>query len=111
MQNYEALKYHWSDTRLPVTINVTPISIDQLDTATAQVLASYRYKDIEAIQNVEDIPGGFVIISRPYGRMVKIRYYGFNFIMQTFELNYYLFSIYSSAQIEKKYSKKSKKEL
>jgi len=56
-----------------VTINITPISIDQLDTATAQVLASYRYKDIEAIQHVEDIPGGFVIISRPYGRMVKMQ--------------------------------------
>ena len=65
-------KYHWSGTQLPVALEVTAVSLDQLDLATNQVLASYYFKDIEAIQYVNDVPGGFVIISSNFGRMVKM---------------------------------------
>lgn len=66
---YEAFKYHWSGTQLPVALEVTAVSLDQLDLATNQVLASYCFKDIEALQYVSDVPGGFVIISSKFGRM------------------------------------------
>lgn len=52
-------------------LEVTPFSLDQLDITTAQVLASYCYKDIKAIQDVSDIPDGFVIIIAPDDRLVR----------------------------------------
>ncbi|XP_065200940.1 dnaJ homolog subfamily C member 13 isoform X2 [Planococcus citri] len=69
LNRYEAFKHHWSDTKLPVMLEVTPFSLDQLDITTAQVLASYCYKDIKAIQDVSDIPDGFVIIIAPDDRL------------------------------------------
>lgn len=70
-QRYDAFKHHWSETRLPVLLEITPVSLDQLDTATNQVLASYCYKDIEAVLYVEDVPGAFVVSSSNFGRMVS----------------------------------------
>ncbi|XP_054277797.1 dnaJ homolog subfamily C member 13-like isoform X1 [Macrosteles quadrilineatus] len=67
-QKYEAFKHHWSGTRLPVLLEVTPISVDQLDTATSQILASYCFKDIQTIQLVKDVAYGFVIVSGSFGR-------------------------------------------
>lgn len=60
---------HWSDTRLPVVLEITPYSIDQLDPATNHVLASYYFKDMEGIQMVTDYPGGFAIICGGFGRI------------------------------------------
>lgn len=71
-QRYEAFKYHWSETKLPVMLEVTPFSLDQLDITTTQVLASYCFKDIKAIQEVSDIPDGFVIVSAPDDRLVGL---------------------------------------
>lgn len=51
-------------------LKVTPYSLDQLDITTAQVLASYCYKDIKAIQEVTDIPDGFVVVCAPDDRLV-----------------------------------------
>lgn len=70
MQKFEAFKYHWSETKLPVMLKVTPYSLDQLDITTGQVLASYCYKDIKTIQEVTDIPDGFVVICAADDRMV-----------------------------------------
>ncbi|KAL1130026.1 hypothetical protein AAG570_012969 [Ranatra chinensis] len=66
---YEAHKQHWSGTRLPVLLDVTPSSLDQLDTATNSVLASYYYKDIESLQDVDDVTGGFIVTCKQFGRM------------------------------------------
>lgn len=52
---------HWSEAKQPVVLEVTPCSIDQLDAATGAPLASYMYKDIEALVPVSDIPGGLCI--------------------------------------------------
>lgn len=60
---------HWSDTRLPVVLEITPYSIDQLDPATNHILASYCFKDIERIVMVADYPGGFAIIGGGFGRV------------------------------------------
>lgn len=53
-------------------LEVTPFSIDQLDITTGQILASYCFKDIKAIQDVSDISDAFVIISTPDDRLVHI---------------------------------------
>ncbi|PNF36068.1 DnaJ subfamily C member 13 [Cryptotermes secundus] len=66
---YHAYKHHWSDTRLPVLLEVTPYSLNQLDHATNHVLASYCYKDIEGMAEVKDYPGGFVVVCGGFGRM------------------------------------------
>nr|CAD7401104.1 unnamed protein product [Timema poppensis] len=66
---YHAYKHHWSDTRLPVMLEVTACSLDQLDPATNVILASYNYKDIEGMAEVKDYPGGFVIVAGGFGRM------------------------------------------
>ncbi|KAJ8971338.1 hypothetical protein NQ314_000751 [Rhamnusium bicolor] len=53
---YQAYKHHWSDIRLPVILEITPYSLDQLDPATNKVLASYSFKDFEGICTVSDYP-------------------------------------------------------
>ncbi|XP_066599154.1 dnaJ homolog subfamily C member 13 isoform X2 [Prorops nasuta] len=66
---YPAFKHHWSDTRLPVDLEITPYSLDQLDPATHMVLASYCFKDFEGIATVKDYPHGFVIVCGGFGRL------------------------------------------
>lgn len=52
-------------------LRVTPFSLDQLDITTGQVLASYCYKDIKTIQEVTDIPDGFVVVCAADDRLVS----------------------------------------
>ncbi|CAG9764959.1 unnamed protein product [Ceutorhynchus assimilis] len=66
---YQAYKYHWSDIRLPILLEVTPYSLDQLDPTTNTILASYAYKDFEGICTVHDLPGAFVIVCGGFGRL------------------------------------------
>ncbi|XP_060515817.1 dnaJ homolog subfamily C member 13 [Cylas formicarius] len=66
---YQAYKHHWSDIRLPVLLEVTPYSLDQLDPTTSSVLASYHFKDFEGICTISDYPGGFVIVCGGFGRL------------------------------------------
>ncbi|XP_067003788.2 dnaJ homolog subfamily C member 13 [Anabrus simplex] len=65
---YHAYKYHWSETKLPVMLEVTPFSLDQLDPTTCAVLASYYYKDFEGLAEVTDLPGGFAVVCGGFGR-------------------------------------------
>ncbi|XP_066249736.1 dnaJ homolog subfamily C member 13 [Euwallacea similis] len=66
---YQGYKHHWSDIRLPVLLEVTPYSLDQLDPTTNTILASYTYKDFEGICTVSNYPGGFVIVCGGFGRL------------------------------------------
>ncbi|XP_072378328.1 dnaJ homolog subfamily C member 13 [Diabrotica undecimpunctata] len=66
---YQAYKHHWSDIRLPIILEVTSYSLDQLDPTSNTVLASYSFKDIEGICTVSDYPGGFVIVCGGFGRL------------------------------------------
>uniref|UniRef100_A0A146KY70 DnaJ subfamily C member 13 n=1 Tax=Lygus hesperus TaxID=30085 RepID=A0A146KY70_LYGHE len=68
-QRYEAQKQHWSGILLPTVLDVTPASLNQIDVATHDVLASYAYKDIEAIFDLNDVPGGFIVTMKVTGRM------------------------------------------
>ncbi|XP_018321035.1 dnaJ homolog subfamily C member 13 isoform X1 [Agrilus planipennis] len=69
VMRYHAYKHHWSDTRLPVVLEVTPYSLDQLDATTNHVLSSYCYKDFEGICMISDYSGGFVIVCGGFGRL------------------------------------------
>ncbi|XP_045611089.2 dnaJ homolog subfamily C member 13 isoform X2 [Procambarus clarkii] len=64
-----AQKVHWSEAKHPVVLEVTPCSVDQLDAATGTPLASYMFKDIEALVPVSDIPGGLCIQCGSFGRL------------------------------------------
>ena len=69
LQRYQAYKHHWSDTRLPVVLEVTPYSLDQLDPATNMPLASYYFKDFEGLATMKDYTDGFVIVCGGFGRL------------------------------------------
>ncbi|GJQ87934.1 putative dnaJ homolog subfamily C member [Trypoxylus dichotomus] len=66
---YSAYKRHWSDIGLPVILEVTPYSLDQLDPTTSLVLASYYFKDFEGLLTIADYPGGFVIVCGGFCRL------------------------------------------
>lgn len=66
ISKYDCTKFHWSDKRVPVVLEVNQGSLNQLDRSTAKVIASYDYKDIEGLAPV---PGGFVLIYGGFGRM------------------------------------------
>ncbi|XP_044264022.1 dnaJ homolog subfamily C member 13 [Tribolium madens] len=66
---YHAYKHHWSDVRLPIVLEVTAYSLDQLDPATNHILASYCFKDFEGICTISDYPGAFVIVYGGFGRL------------------------------------------
>nr|XP_050853264.1 dnaJ homolog subfamily C member 13 isoform X3 [Vespula vulgaris] len=66
---YQAYKRHWSDTNLPIVLEVTPYSLDQLDPTTNMLLSSYCYKDFEGIATMKDFPNGFAIVCGGFGRL------------------------------------------
>ncbi|XP_030761294.1 dnaJ homolog subfamily C member 13-like [Sitophilus oryzae] len=69
INRYQAYKHHWSDIRLPVLLEITPYSLNQLDPTTNTILASYMFKDFEGICTMSDYPGGFVIVCGGFGRL------------------------------------------
>jgi len=56
VQRFNAYKYHWSDKRVPVILEVNTASLDQVDPATRRTMCSYDYKDIEGFAVVEYFP-------------------------------------------------------
>ena len=56
---------------MPVVLEAGPCSLDQRLPTTGALLASYPYKDVEAVVPVSDYPGGFVVICGRFGRMVS----------------------------------------
>lgn len=64
-----AYKYHWSDQRIPIVLEVGDSGVEQRDPTTNRVLATYDYKDIEGLAQVSDFPGGFVVISSSFSRL------------------------------------------
>jgi DnaJ homolog subfamily C member 13 len=69
LQKYDAFKHHWSGVSLPIVLEVTPCSLDQLDPTTNTVLASYNYKDIDGIIGIQDIEGGIVMAYGGFSRL------------------------------------------
>lgn len=69
VQKYQAKKHHWSGISLPIVLEVTPCSLDQLDPTTNTVLASYNYKDIDGIIGIQDYEGGIVLAYGGWSRL------------------------------------------
>lgn len=68
-QRFNAKKYHWSGVKLPVTLEVTPCSLDQLDPATNTIFASYNFKEIDGIIGIQDVEGGIVLAYGGFSRL------------------------------------------
>ncbi|XP_023212063.1 dnaJ homolog subfamily C member 13-like, partial [Centruroides sculpturatus] len=66
--SYNAYKYHWSDNRIPVVLEIGQAALEQKDSKTGKVLAFYDYKDMEGLYPLSDIPGGFSIMHGGFGR-------------------------------------------
>lgn len=71
-QRYNCYKHHWSDTRKPVILEVTPGGFDQINPTTNKVLCSYDYRNIEGFVDLSDYPGGFCILYGGFSRLVSI---------------------------------------
>ncbi|KAH0627267.1 hypothetical protein JD844_002784 [Phrynosoma platyrhinos] len=68
-RRYNCYKHHWSDTRKPVILEVTPGGFDQINPATNKVLCSYDYRNIEGFVDLSDYPGGFCILYGGFSRL------------------------------------------
>ncbi|KAF4020599.1 hypothetical protein G4228_012493 [Cervus hanglu yarkandensis] len=68
-QRYNCYKHHWSDTRKPVILEVTPGGFDQINPATNRVLCSYDYRNIEGFVDLSDYQGGFCILYGGFSRL------------------------------------------
>nr|XP_014352446.1 PREDICTED: dnaJ homolog subfamily C member 13 [Latimeria chalumnae] len=68
-RRYNCYKHQWSDTRLPVVLEVTPGGIDQIDPVTNRVLCSYDYRNVEGFAELSDYQGGFCILYGGFSRL------------------------------------------
>uniref|UniRef100_A0A3P9HA59 DnaJ heat shock protein family (Hsp40) member C13 n=1 Tax=Oryzias latipes TaxID=8090 RepID=A0A3P9HA59_ORYLA len=68
-RRYNCYKHHWSDTRKPVSLEVTPGGIDQIDPHTNRVVCSYDYRNVEGFVEVSDYQGGFCILYGGFSRL------------------------------------------
>lgn len=66
---YNAYKHHWSDNRVPIILQITASSLDQVDPTTNKLICSYEYKDLEGLAEVSDYPGGFVVVHGGFSRL------------------------------------------
>lgn len=66
---FNAFKHHWSDSRIPIILRITPCSLDQVDRATNKILCSYDFKELEGLAEVSDYPGGFVVVNGGFSRL------------------------------------------
>ena len=71
IKRFNAYKYHWSDNRVPIVLEVSQGSLDQKDPATNQLLCSYDYKDMEGLTQISDYPGGIAVIHGGFSRLVS----------------------------------------
>uniref|UniRef100_A0A8D2LVZ6 DnaJ heat shock protein family (Hsp40) member C13 n=1 Tax=Varanus komodoensis TaxID=61221 RepID=A0A8D2LVZ6_VARKO len=68
-RRYNCYKHHWSDSRKPVILEVTPGGVDQINPVTNKVLCSYDYRNIEGFVDLSDYPGGFCILYGGFSRL------------------------------------------
>ncbi|XP_074640124.1 dnaJ homolog subfamily C member 13-like isoform X2 [Tubulanus polymorphus] len=68
-KRYNSYKFHWSETRVPVILEVNQGSLDQIDPSTGRLLCSYDYKDMEGLTQVSDYPGGIAVIYGGFSRL------------------------------------------
>lgn len=68
-RRFNAYKYHWSENRVPIILEINQGSLDQIDPTSNRVLCSYCYKDMEGFTQVSDVPGGVGVIHGGFSRL------------------------------------------
>ncbi|XP_053386463.1 dnaJ homolog subfamily C member 13-like isoform X2 [Mercenaria mercenaria] len=68
-KRFNAFKHHWSDSRVPIILQVSQSSLDQVDQRTDKILCSYDYKDMEGLAQISDYPGGVAVIHGGFNRL------------------------------------------
>ncbi|VUZ44180.1 unnamed protein product, partial [Hymenolepis diminuta] len=68
-----AVKINWSDKEKPVFLEITPISIDQIDQSDGTRVACYTYRDINYLAPVTGLNGAFAIASGSQERIHLFR--------------------------------------
>ena len=68
-QSWPGVKHHWSDVKKPILLQLAPHALHQCHSGNRSILASYNLKDVAQIYLVDEIPGGFVVQDRLYGRL------------------------------------------
>ncbi|KAM3180931.1 hypothetical protein ACTXT7_015342 [Hymenolepis weldensis] len=68
-----AVKITWSDKEKPVFLEITPISIDQIDQSDGTRVACYTYRDINYLAPVTGLNGAFAIVSGSQERIHLFR--------------------------------------
>lgn len=69
---YDCKKFHWSRHEIPICLQLTSNSINQIDTS-GYYISSFYYKDIEQIGHIANLPGCFVIVTVGFGRLHMFR--------------------------------------
>lgn len=67
---FNAVKYHWSEQRIPTILVVNQGSLDQVLPGNNRLLCSYDYKDMEGLAPVSNYPGGVAVIHGGFSRLV-----------------------------------------
>ncbi|CAG2229949.1 DNAJC13 [Mytilus edulis] len=69
-KRFNAFKQHWSESRVPVILEVNQSSLDQIDPSTNKILCSYDYKDMEGLILMSgDLPGGVCVAHGGFTRL------------------------------------------
>ena len=67
---FNCSKHHWSERRIPITLEVDISCVSQINQLNNKILASYDYKDISYLANVSNYtPGSFAISTNRHGRL------------------------------------------
>ncbi|XP_041347069.1 dnaJ homolog subfamily C member 13-like, partial [Gigantopelta aegis] len=68
-RRFNAYKYHWSESRVPVVLEVGQGSVNQREPATNKLLTSYDYNNIEGLTQISDYPGSVAVIYGGFSRL------------------------------------------
>lgn len=74
---FECFKYGWKNAKIPICLEVSPASLDQVAESSNIFYKQYSYKDIKQIILVADRPGGFIVEVGEQRRRVTFRKFKF----------------------------------
>ena len=64
---YNCQKYHWSDNKLPLVLEVGFAGLSERS-QSGQIMCLYSFKDIDSLGIVSDYPAGFIVTTYGFGR-------------------------------------------
>ena len=66
---YNCYKYHWSETKVPLILEIGCAGISQRSPNTGQIITMISYKDVDSLILMSDYPGGFLLSTHGFGRL------------------------------------------